>query len=404
MTMAMAGIRIIDMTIWQHGPVSTCMLADMGAEVIKVETRDTGDPGRYLTTWTFDDLEDDDEVRLNYYWENNNRNKKSLAIDLKTEEGMEVMYRLIEKSDAFVSNFREKSLVKLGLGYEKVHEINPKLVYSLGYGFGAKGPDASRPSADLGAQARGGIMSQSFSPAPRLVWGGLADQTGAFMLCLGTTMGLLTRERTGIGQKVEESLFGTQLAVGALMAQGTLFSGQVPTEYTRSALSPFWNVYKCKDDKWLAFSVLELDRYWPILCKVLDLEWLLEDPRFKEGKDRVETRADELIDILDDAMAKKTRADWTDILNGTDIIWAPVQDYAEALNDPQAIENEYVVEYDHPNAGKVKVLGLPLRFSETPGKVRNLAPELGQHTEELLTETLGYTWDQVESLKGKKVI
>ena len=105
------------------------------------------------------------------------------------------------------------------------------------------------------------------------------------MLCLGTTMGLLTRERTGIGQKVEESLFGTQLAVGALMAQGTLFSGKVPTEYTRKALSPFWNVYKCKDGKWLAFSVLELDRYWPILCKILDLEWLLEDPPL-QGRER----------------------------------------------------------------------------------------------------------------------
>ena len=379
------------------------MLADMGAEVIKIETRDTGDPGRYLTTGWFEGI-DSNGVSLNYYWENNNRNKKSLAIDLKTEEGLEVLYRLIEKSDAFVTNFREKSLIRLGLGYEKVHEINPKLVYSLGWGFGAKGPDATRPAADMAAQARGGIMSQSFSPAPRFVWGGLADQTGAFMLCLGTTMGLLTRERTGIGQKVEESLFGTQLAVGALMAQGTLFSGKVPAEYTRKALSPFWNVYKCKDNKWLAVSVLELDRYWPLLCQVLELEWLLEDPRFKKGEDRVTTYRDELIDLLDDAIIKKTRDEWTEILNKTEIIWAPVQDYIDALTDPQAIENEYVVEYDHPNAGKVKVLGLPLKFSETPGKIRHLAPELGQHTEEVLTETLGYSWDEVESLKGKQVI
>ncbi|MEE9248642.1 MAG: CoA transferase, partial [Dehalococcoidia bacterium] len=307
--MALEGLRIIDMTIWQHGPVSTAMLADMGAEVIKIERRESGDPGRYLSIWNFQGF-DQDQFPLNYYWENNNRNKKSLAIDLKRPEGVEVMTRLIKRSDAFVSNFREASLERLGLGYESVHKINPRLVYAIGYGVGSKGPDAHRPSADLAAQARAGIMSQIQSAPPMQIWGGLADQTGAFMLCLGITMGLLTRERTGIGQKVEESLFGTQLAVGALMAQGTLFSGTVPSEYRRRALSPFWNVYKTKDDKWLCLSVLEMDRDWRPVCRALDLEWMEEDPRFKSGHDRVHTYSDELIDILDEAFAKKTRDEW----------------------------------------------------------------------------------------------
>ena len=192
--MALEGLLIIDMTIWQHGPVSTAMLADMGAEVIKVEERKSGDPGRYLSTWNFGKNSGTD---LNYYFENNNRNKKSLALDLKTVEGKEILTRLIKKADAFVSNFREPSLKRLGLDYESVHEINPKLVYSAGYGFGPKGPDSARPSADLAAQARGGIMSQIQTSAPMQVWGGMADQTGAFMLCLGTTMGLLTRETHG---------------------------------------------------------------------------------------------------------------------------------------------------------------------------------------------------------------
>ncbi len=401
--MALEGLRIIDMTIWQHGPVSTAMLADMGAEVIKIERRESGDPGRYLSIWNFQGF-DQDQFPLNYYWENNNRNKKSLAIDLKRPEGVEVMTRLIKRSDAFVSNFREASLERLGLGYESVHKINPRLVYAIGYGVGSKGPDAHRPSADLAAQARAGIMSQIQSAPPMQIWGGLADQTGAFMLCLGITMGLLTRERTGIGQKVEESLFGTQLAVGALMAQGTLFSGTVPSEYRRRALSPFWNVYKTKDDKWLCLSVLEMDRDWRPVCRALDLEWMEEDPRFKSGHDRVHTYSDELIDILDEAFAKKTRDEWVEILNKTDIIWAPVQNYLEALADPQALANEYVVELDHPNVGKIKMLGLPLRFSETPGKVRSPAPELGQHNEEILTETLGYSWDEVTALREKQVI
>ena len=148
----MEGLRIIDMTIWQHGPVSTAMLADMGAEVIKVEERRSGDPGRYLATWNFGNNGGND---LNYYFENNNRNKKSLALDLKTDEGKEILKRLIKKSDAFVSNFREASLKRLGFDYESVHEMNPKLVYSAGYGFGPKGPDSARPSADLGGAGEG---------------------------------------------------------------------------------------------------------------------------------------------------------------------------------------------------------------------------------------------------------
>ena len=399
--MALEGLLIIDMTIWQHGPVSTAMLADMGAEVIKVEERVSGDPGRYLSTWNFGKNSGAD---LNYYFENNNRNKKSLALDLKTPEGKEVMIRLIKKADAFVSNFREPSLKRLGFDYESVHAINPKLVYSAGYGFGPKGPDSARPSADLAAQARGGIMSQIQTSAPMQVWGGMADQTGAFMLCLGTTMGLLTRERTGIGQKVEESLFGTQLAVGALMAQGTLFTGKVPGEYRRRALSPFWNVYKTKDEKWLCLSVLDMERDWEPTCRALDLEWMMEDPRFISGQDRVFAHSETLISILEETFAKKTREEWREILDATDVIWAPVQDYMEALSDEQAIANDYVVEIDHPNAGKVKMLGLPIQFSETPGKVRTGAPELGQHTEELLTELLDYSWDEVIGLKDKQVI
>ena len=247
-------------------------------------------------------------------------------------------------------------------------------------------------------------MSQIQTSAPMQVWGGMADQTGAFMLCLGTTMGLLTRERTGIGQKVEESLFGTQLAVGALMAQGTLFTGKVPGEYRRRALSPFWNVYKTKDEKWLCLSVLDMERDWEATCRALDLEWMMEDPRFISGQDRVFDHSETLISILEETFAKKTREEWREILDATDVLWAPVQDYMEALSDEQAIANEYVVEIDHPNAGKVKMLGLPIQFSETPGKVRSGAPELGQHTEELLTELLDYSWDEVIGLKDKQVI
>ena len=401
MAMALEGIRIIDMTIWQHGPVATCMLADMGAEVIKIETRTGGDPGRNFNTWLYRSSND---FPLNYYFENNNRNKKSLAIDLKKAEGKEIIKRLLKKSDVFVSNFREAALKRLELDYETAHKLNPRLVYAEGYGFGAKGPDASRPSADMAAQARGGIISQVLPSTPIHIWGGIADQSGALMLALGVAIALVTRERTGIGQKVEESLMGTQLALGALMAQGALFLNQPPSQYRREVVRPFWNVYKAKDGKWLCLSILETGRYWQQVCQLLGLEWLAEDPRFQAEGGPGPEHTVELINILDQAFAKKTRDEWAAILNETDINWAPVQDYAEALSDPQTIANDYVVELDHPNVGPVKMLGLPIKLSETPGKVRTPAPELGQHTEEVLTEVLGYSWDEVTTFREHQVI
>ena len=147
-----------------------------------------------------------------------------------------------------------------------------------------------------------------------------------------------------------------------------------------------------------------MERDWEATCRALDLEWMMEDPRFISGQDRVFAHSDTLIGILEETFAKKTREEWREILDATDVLWAPVQDYMEALSDEQAIANEYVVEIDHPNAGKVKMLGLPIQFSETPGKVRSGAPELGQHTEELLTDLLDYSWDEVIGLKDKQVI
>ena len=402
MVMALEGIRIVEMTIYQHGPVAGAMLADMGAEVIKVEEPVSGDPGRYLSSWNFEGIAREG-IPLNYYWENNNRNKKSLGIDLKNPDGKEAMYRLLEKSDVFISNFREPSLVKLGMDYETIHKLNPKLVYAIGYGFGPNGPDANRPSADLAAQARGGIMSQHLSNGPLQIWGGQADQTGAFMLALGVAIALVARERTGVGQKVEESLLGSQLALGALNVQGYLFSGRNPAEYGQLLVGPFWNVYRCKDDRWLALAVLDMPRHWHPVCDVLELDGVSEDPRFQTDEDRLGPHRVELIHILQEAFAKKPRDEWTEKLNATDILWAPVQTYEEALSDPQTVANDYVAEIEHPNVGPIKMLGLPIKLSENPGKVRSPAPELGQHTEEILTEILDYSWDDVTAMRKKGV-
>ena len=402
--MALEGVRVIDMTIWQHGPVGTAMLADMGAEVIKVEERQSGDPGRQMGHMWAHHI----EFPLDPYFENNNRNKKSLAIDLKKERGREVLYRLVKESDVFASNFREAALTRLHLDYPTLKKLNPKIIYAHAYSYGPKGLDKDKPSADLAAQARGGIMSQWGPNVPYPVWGGLADQVGAMIFAYGMMVALFAREKTGVGQEVDTSLLGSQIHLGSLPFQEHLFTGHIPEEWDQTRpLSPLWNVYKTKDGRWLGLSFLGLKDNWHNLCRVLELEELEHDPKFdpyQQNRYNWSGVKNPLVPILDRAFAKRTLAEWTTILNQLELPWAPVQNYAEVAADPQVVENEYIVDVNHPNVGPIKMIGIPVHLSETPGKVRNPAPELGQHTEEVLLDICGYTWDEISSLREEQVI
>jgi len=396
--MALEGVKVLDLTIWQQGPVATQMLADMGADVIKIEDRLKGDPGRGLVC---------DGSILNTYFECHNRNKKGFTLDLKKKEGQEVLYKLAEKADIFVQNLRPGVAERLNVSYAKLSAINPRLIYASASGFGMSGPDREKPSFDVIAQGRGGMLSVSGepnNPPPLIQVNGAADWVGAVMLSYGIMVALFERERSGVGQEVDVSLLGSQAAMGQLALQRCLFSGKAPRKMSRAKVrNALWNTYEASDGKWVIIAALQSQRFWPDFCRVLQIQQMENDPRFNSIDNRGDN-AVELITILDKVFATKPRDEWIRRLESVDIPCGPVNDYTDVIADPQVAANDYIVDFDHPSAGPIKMVGIPVGLSRTPGAIRIPAPEFGQHTEEVLLDWGGFEWEEIEQLRQKEVI
>ena len=386
-------IRILDFTRFQQGPYATVLLSDLGAAVIKVEARGDGDMGRSLGRqpdgWSS-------------YFEAHNRNKRSITVDVRKPEGRDIIYKLIPSIDVVTDNFRPGVMPRLGLNYDTLSQINPGIITATASGFGAHGPDANRPSFDSIGQGMGGIMShQGGGPGrpPQHVVPGLADQTGAIIFALGIMAALMARERQGVGQHIDVSLLGSQVALQAMQIQEYLYRGvQHPTP---QRLLPVFGHYRCADDQWLILGVLD-PRWWPPFCEALERPDLLSDERFATPHGRFRNR-EALIVELDAAFARKPRAEWLQRLRDADLPAGPVNDYAALAQEPQVIANEYITALEHPSLGTVRVVGTPIKMSKMPTGPRACAPELGQHTEEILLD-LGYAWPDIESLKDAKVI
>lgn len=405
MASPLEGIRILDWTIWQQGPVATAMLGDLGAEVIKIEERVAGDPGRGMKRVR--GLAAELPGGRNFYFENNNRNKRGIALDLRKPGGKEIIYRLAEKSDVFVQNFRPGVAGRLGLDYVKLKECNPRIIYATASGYGLKGPERDEPTFDYLGLARSGIMNAVGDPdtPPQGMVGGLADQMGGIFLAYGILAALVARERLGVGQEIDCSHFGSMIAFQALnVAAACLVGRDLPRQERASAFNPLWNHYQCQDGKWIALAHLQPDRHWPPLCKALGIGHLEKDPRFADAVSR-ERNARELVVILDRIFATRQSAEWVKYLKSQgDFIVTPVNSVADLLSDPQAVANEYVTDYEHPTLGKVKLPGIPVHFSKTPGAIRLPAPIFSQHTEEVLMELANYSWEDIEKLKQEEVI
>ena len=404
MPMPLDGIRVIDWTIWQQGPIASAMLGDLGAEVIKVEQRGSGDPGRALVQVFGKSL----EGLPNVYFEANNRNKKGITLDLKTDEGRQVIYDLVARSDVFVQNFRKGVAQRLGLGYPTLREHNPRLIYASASGYGPEGPDSAEPSFDHLGLARSGIMLAAGEPEmpPLGVVGGIADQMGGGMLAYGVLAALVARERHGVGQEVDASHLGSMTWLQGLSVSCKAMVGfALPRSFRSQAGNPLWNHYECKDGRWIALAMLQSQRYWPDFCRAIGRPDLAIDERFKDGAQRLQNR-EAAIAILDQTFAARTRDEWIAHLNESegDFIFTIVNSVDDLPEDPQILANDYVVDFEHPQHGQTQVLGIPVKLGETPGSVRLAAPELGQHTEEVLLEVLGYDWDRITELRERKVI
>jgi len=343
----------------------------------------------------------------NYYFEANNRHKKSVTLDLKKPEAKEIVYKLIKNSDVFVQNYRKGVAARLGLDYATLSKYNAKLIYASATGYGPQGPDSEEPSFDYMGLARSGIMTATGEPdmEPMNVTGGIADQMGAIMLAHGITVALLARERLGIGQEVDTSHLGSMMALQGLNLACRLTLGKEFKRFYRTkAINPLWNHYKCKDDKWICLAMPQADRYWSDFCKTLGIPELGTDPRFENMKVRGRN-SEEIIAIVDKIFASKSRDEWMSILKeGGDFIYTFVNNITDLPSDPQMRVNDYIVDYEHPTWGESQIVGSPLILSKTPADPRAPAPEFGEHTEQVLVEMLGYSWEEVGKLRESEVL
>ncbi len=407
----LAGVRVVEWSIWQHGPVAGAMLGDLGADVIKVEEREGGDSGRAM--YAFED------TGASPYFEVNNRNKRSVAVDMKKPQGVALVRRLVANSDVFIQNFRPGIAEKIGLDYETLRSDNPLLVYGSASAYGAKGPERTGRAYDLLGQARSGLLFHpSSTELQKAQDGGLADQMGAIMLAYGVLAALVARERHGVGQRVDTSLFGSMLSLRGLALALELMTqdGRVATSTFHKHMggeppsrqnpgNPLWNTYAAADGKWIAMAMVQSDPHWLNFLEALGRpEPLASDPRFADHITRCQN-ARACVALLDDVFATRTRAEWmARLLAEGDMPICAVNTTADVADDPQAIANDYVTWFDHPVMGRVREPGFPVALSETPASLRRPAPELGQHTEDVLLEVLGMDWDGIGELKKLEVI
>jgi crotonobetainyl-CoA:carnitine CoA-transferase CaiB-like acyl-CoA transferase len=387
----LAGIVVLDFTRFQQGTHGAQLIADLGADVLKVE-QPGGDPGRKLG------LHADG---YSSYFETLNRNKRSICLDLRRPEGREVALRLARRADIAVENFRPGTLEKLGLGYDVLAQENPALIYAQASMFGGRGPRSHDPGYDNIAQAAGGIMmfnrdfnrpSPGDSPFPAQP--GIADQTGGTMLAYGILAALVHRLRTGRGQKVDVSLYGSQISIQSIHLARALYG--VPLRPPGQSSGVLSHRALCGDGRWIGFGILEAQK-WPNLARGLDLGHLINDPRFAAGPDRAKNIG-ELVEIIDATVITRPSHEWIVSLRAADCPCTVVQDYEMVAQDEQALANDYVATYEKPRFGTVRVAGTPANLEQTPASVRRPAPLYpGEHSREILQES-GFSEDEIAAL------
>jgi len=397
MTGALEGIRVLELADFQAGPIQATILGDYGAEVIKIERAGIGSFMRDPSA-LYKSLPDHD---FHYTWENFSRNKKSFVVNLKSSEGQKIAHRLVQSADVFLTNVEMSELKKFNLTYETLSQINPRLIYAHSSGYGHEGPDAGKRGFDLGSWARSGAMLKISEPGspPPLNPIGLPDCNQATYSALGIILALFVRERTGKGQMVTNSLFGSMLWACMIQADAAAITGKADSPRTQQQeANPFYNRYLTKDGRWLI--LLRSD--WHDSCEALEITEYENDPRFDNFTKRMDD-SPALIEIISQAVAKKTMKEWEKRFEGKDIIWSIAQTYLEAVEDPQTIANQYIVDFDHPKYGPIKYTAIPFKLNTTPPSIRTPAPGVGEHTEQVMV-SLGYTPEQISKFKEDKVI
>jgi crotonobetainyl-CoA:carnitine CoA-transferase CaiB-like acyl-CoA transferase len=406
MTGPLEGIRVIECGGYLSAPSSGYIMGDLGAEVIKIEDRVKGDPVRGMSSTFGRGMFMPDGT--NILFETANRNKKSVTLDLRKEKGKDLLYRLVAASDIFTTNYSLSAIKELAIDYETMKKYNPKLIYGLATGYGTQGPGTEKRAFDTIAQARSGIMYTVGDPdgPPLQIAGAIFDQVTGTLLVNGILAALIARDRQGIGQQVDVSLLGSGIHMQAYNINVTLLRGRsMPRPSRKTLKNPLANHYECADGKWLLLCEAQSDRFWHRFCLALGIEELEKAPKFSSSKARRENFL-ELTGILEKTFKTKPIEEWVERLqtHTGNMAFAAILEPNELGSDPQIMANEYIMDVDHPTLGRVKMTGMPVKFSGTPTRIQRTAPNFGQHTEEVLMDVLGYTWEEIEKLKEEEII
>jgi crotonobetainyl-CoA:carnitine CoA-transferase CaiB-like acyl-CoA transferase len=420
MSMPLQGLKVIEAAQNAAGPMAGRWLADWGADVIHIEHPTRGDPvrSRFFRMYAGRDI----ESNFNYAWENIDRNKRSLTLDLAKPVGKEILRNLVEKADVFLTNYRTSDLIKFSCQYEDLERLNRRLIYASVTGYGDVGPDKDTPGFDVSAFfSRAGLLEAMRNPGqvppPNVI------ALGDFITALGLTCGILAalnnRAVTGKGQEVKTSLYNMGVYAMSYDIAATLLLKQLMPppplvnellakqkgnriDLREASLTPMVNYYETLDGRWISLALVQPMQYWPNLCRAIDRDDLIDDNRFNSFEGILMNRS-ELFRILDDSFRKKTLEEWRERMDQEGLVWALLQNCLEVINDPQARANDFFTAFNHPSHGPVEMVACPVKLSDTPAQIRMAAPEFGQHTEEVLLE-FGYTWDDIARFKESGVI
>ena len=396
----LVGIRVLDLSRVLSGPFATMILADLGADVIKVEAPGSGDLARGNGPFL------DGDRRYGSYFMSINRGKRGITLDLKSPMGKELLLKLAAWCDVLVSNFRPGVMEKLGLAYPDLEKVNPQIIYAAISGFGQTGPYADNPAFDIIVQGMGGVLSITGEPGGPPVRPGVSqgDITASLYTVIGILAALREREASGRGQMLDLSMLDCQVAIQENAFARYFATGDVPKPLgTRHPVATPFEAFKTRDG-YIVVAVMGGGRgQWPLFCDAIGRLDLIDDARFLDSYSRSQHR-DVLGPILAEAMLQKTSQEWLDELSSRGIACGPVNTIDRVANDPQVLHRQMISEVDHKVLGKVKTVNSPLKFSRTAVATLTAAPNLGEHTEEVLLEVLGVTAEEVVSLGREGVI
>ena len=399
----LSGVIVVDLTQILAGPVCTMLLADMGADVIKVEKPNGGDDNRRMGPPFISSGRDDSGDDWSAGFMATNRNKRSLALDLRHDQGKSVLRRLVERADILVENFRPGVMDRFGLGYSELAKIKPELVYCTISGFGSTGPYANRGGFDLVAQGMSGLMSITGHPdrPPAKVGVPITDISAGLLAANGVLCAYIHAQRTGQGQMVDTSLMEAGISYTVWESSGYFADGNIPGPLgSAHRVSAPYQALSTSDGHINIGAATQPT--WEQFCRAIGQETLIEDPRFKIPGDR-KKREVELAALLEETLTQKTTKEWLDLLESAGVVAGPIYNMEQVYQDPQTKARDMRVELEDPDLGTLHNIGIPVKLSATPGSIRCRAPALGEHSGEVLREA-GFSQEEIKVLLESEVV